>query len=103
MTLLPSDTLVPAGTPARSPNPDLTPSATVNIDPTYLSFLTVTPTVTQDPYSASIRVYAPGPMSKVITPIDLRAFVEAKLAGPAQVEALRGGRTPALSQDSAHL
>lgn len=85
-TVAPSETPVPSETPEPSATPNLSPSPTIPIDPTYLYFLTTTPTATQDPYSASIRIYAPGPMSKVVTPIDLRAFIESRLAGPAQVE-----------------
>lgn len=85
-TLQPSDTPERSTTPEPSATLDLTPLATVKIDPTYLYFLTVTATPTPNPYSAAIRIDAPGPMSKVISPIDLRAFVEARQAGPAQVE-----------------
>jgi hypothetical protein len=85
-TLQPSDTPEPSPTPVPSATLDLTPLATVKIDPTYLHFLTVTTTPTPDPYSAAIRISAPGPMSKVISPIDLRAFVETRQAGPAEVE-----------------
>jgi hypothetical protein len=85
-TLPPSETPEPSSTPEPTATLDLTPTATAVIDPTYLYFLTVTPTATPDPYSASIRINAPGPMSKVISPIDLRAFIETRFAGPAQVE-----------------
>jgi hypothetical protein len=86
VTLPPSETPRPTDTPEPSATPNLTPSPTIHIDPTFLSFLTTTPTATQNPYSASIRIYGPGPMSKVVTPIDLHVFVESRLAGPAQVE-----------------
>jgi hypothetical protein len=85
-TLPPGPTPEPSDTPAPTETLDLTPSATVRIDPTYLYFLTVTPTDTPDPYSAAIRIYTPGPMSKVISPIELRAFIESRVAGPTQVE-----------------
>jgi len=85
-TLRPSDTPEPTATAEPSSTLDLTPSATIQIDPTYLYFLTVTPTSTPDPYSAAIRINAPGPMSRVVSPIDLRAFIETRDAGPAQVE-----------------
>lgn len=85
-TLPPGATPEPPSPPQPTATLDLTPSPTIEIDPTYLYLLTVTPTPTPDPYSASIRIYAPGPMSKVISPIDLRAFIETRFAGPAQVE-----------------
>jgi hypothetical protein len=79
-----SPTVIPDVQP--SPTPDLNATPTIKIDPTYLYFLTITPTSTQQPYGADVRIYTPGPMSKVVTPIDLHALIKARLAGSTKVE-----------------
>ena len=66
--------------------PTETPTILVasEIYPTELPEATAIPTV--DPYAASIQIFAPGPMSKVSSPIDLRMFIAPRATGVTLVE-----------------
>jgi hypothetical protein len=72
-------------TPELNPSPTDTPSLStpepVSIEP---SGATAVPTV--DPFAAAIQIFAPGPMSKVSSPIDLRMYIAPRVTGLTIVE-----------------
>ena len=76
----PTNTLETTTSPTETPTL-LVASETI---PTESSAATAIPTV--DPYAASIQIFAPGPMSKVSSPIDLRMFIAPRATGVTLVE-----------------
>jgi len=82
-------TFTPTITSTSSPEPVLTPLETPTL-PTLESSPSETPEVTAvptvDPNVAAIQIFAPGPMSKVSSPIDLRMFIAPRAAGLTLVE-----------------
>jgi hypothetical protein len=66
-----------------------TPTATnvpPTIDPTYLNFPSVTPSPTLDPSRILLRIVAPGPMSKVVSPIEFIVHIAPDYAGSTSIE-----------------
>lgn len=87
--LLPTDTesltATPTSTPELIPSPTDTPAVpTPEPVSTESSDATAIPTV--DPFAAAIQIFAPGPMSKVSSPIDLRMYIAPRAAGLTFVE-----------------
>jgi hypothetical protein len=74
-------TLLPilSSTPSETPIPP-------TIDPTYLNFPSVTPSATLDPSRILLRIVAPGPMSKVVSPIDFVFHVSPDYTGTTSIE-----------------
>jgi hypothetical protein len=74
-------TLLPilSKTPTETPIPP-------TIDPTYLNFPSVTPSPTLDPSRILLRIVSPGPMSKVISPIDFIVHIAPDYAGTTRIE-----------------
>jgi hypothetical protein len=70
LTLEPSTTPTITGT-IPSPTRTLSPVPTLTFTPT----ITLTPTLTPDDYLAAVQILSLGPMSKVVSPINLRAYV----------------------------
>lgn len=65
----------------------MTPSPIpATIDPTYFNFPTNTPTPTLDPSLILLRIVSPGPMSKVVSPIEFIAHIAPDYAGATRVE-----------------
>lgn len=100
-TPLPSDTPLPTQTPrfaTRTPFPTrtFTPTATPTLTPTPTDTPTITPTPTLTPTPtetpipeiglAPIRISRPGPLSRVLSPIALRANVALPPSGVFRVE-----------------
>lgn len=61
-------------------------SVAQTIDPTYLNFATNTPTPTLDPEKFLLRIINPGPMSKVVSPIDFTVHVAPDFTGTTRIE-----------------
>jgi len=86
---LPTDTEAPTASPTSTPEQIPSPADTpvvptaepISIDP---PDETAIPTV--DPFAAAIQIFAPGPMSKVSSPIDLRMYIAPRAAGLTFVE-----------------
>jgi hypothetical protein len=65
----------------------ITPSPIpLTIDPTYLNFPSDTPTATLDPSLILMRIVAPGPMSKVVSPIEFIAHISPDYTGTTSIE-----------------
>lgn len=76
-------------TPTLQPILSNTPSATPvppTINPTYLNFPSVTPSPTLDPSKILLRVVAPGPMSKVVSPVEFVVHVAPDYTGTTRIE-----------------
>ncbi len=73
-------------TPTASLTPTITPTFTLTPSPTP----TATSTPTQGPTAPlpSIRILSPGPLSKVISPIELKAYVQPGADNRYQIELL---------------
>jgi hypothetical protein len=87
--ILPSITPVDVTTATLLPILSETPTDTPvppTIDPTYLNFPSVTPSPTLDPSRILLRIVSPGPMSKVISPIEFVAHVSPDYAGTTRIE-----------------
>lgn len=56
------------------------------IDPTYFNFPTNTPTPTIDPSLILLRIVSPGPMSKVVSPIEFIVHIAPDYTGFTQIE-----------------
>ena len=85
----PTSTFVPTApptlTPEPIPSPTDTPSApSPDVPPTEMDVASAVPTV--DPFAAAIQIFAPGPMSKVSSPIDLRMYIAPRATGLTIVE-----------------
>ena len=90
---LPAATISPAtGTPlpALIPTETLTPiKIPLTILPTYLEFPTITPSPTLDLSSRiQLRIVTPGPMSKVVSPIQLVVHIDPYYVGLTRIELL---------------
>jgi hypothetical protein len=81
---LPEATITLTSTPVPSATMTLEPLP--SLEPTYFSFLTVTPSPTPGPDTANIRIYSPGPLSKVSSPFETRFFFLPSIVGPTRVE-----------------
>ena len=81
---LPSATESPTGTPTFTPEIVSSPTETQFIPTAESSEATAVPTV--DPFAAAIQIFAPGPMSKVSSPIDLRMYIAPRATGLTIVE-----------------
>lgn len=82
-------TLTPTRSAALNADPADTPTPAPplpSIEPTFLYFLTVTPTPTPEAGRAAIYFDRPGPMSKVISPIPVRAWVGPRNVGNTRLE-----------------
>jgi hypothetical protein len=67
--------------------PSITPSPiSPTINPTYFNFPTPTFTPTLDPSLILLRIVSPGPMSKVVSPIEFIAHIAPYYAGATRVE-----------------
>ncbi len=60
--------------------------AMLTIDPTYLIFPTQTSTPTIDPDLFLIHIIAPGPMSKVVSPVDFIIHIAPEYTGSTRIE-----------------
>jgi hypothetical protein len=58
----------------------------MTIDPTYFIFPTVTPTATLDPSLILLRIVSPGPLSKVVSPIELIVHIAPDYTGTTRIE-----------------
>jgi len=78
-------TAIPTFTAEFTPSPTDTPAV-----PTSEPVSTVSPDATAvptvDPFAAAIQIFAPGPMSKVSSPIDLRMYIAPRATGLTSVE-----------------
>jgi len=66
----------------------VTASSTPTETPTYPYYLTRTPTATPGIPEATIRLYYPGPMSKLVSPIQLSASLQPGTSGRVLIELL---------------
>ncbi len=99
-------TLAEATPSLTPPPPPSTPTSTdtpipLTIPATYFNFPTVTASPTIDPYNISMRISAPAPMSKVVSPIDFIAYLSSDYIGATRVELL-GENGRLLFQKSFH-
>jgi hypothetical protein len=88
---IPPPTSTESPTASFTATPELIPSLTDTLVlptqeplPTEFSETTAVPTV--DPFAAAIQIFAPGPMSKVSSPIDLRMYIAPRVTGLTFVE-----------------
>ncbi len=79
--LLETATLLPILSETPSPTP-----IPLTIDPTYLNFPSVTPSPTLDPSLILLRIVSPGPMSKVVSPIEFVAHIAPDYTGTTRIE-----------------
>jgi hypothetical protein len=70
---------IPSRTPTSTPIPP-------TINPTYLNFPSVTPSPTLDQSRILLRIVAPGPMSKVVSPITFIFHVAPEYTGTTSIE-----------------
>lgn len=83
--------LNPSVTPFAKPPVTLTETVTtipiaLTIDPTYLNFATNTPTPTLNPDQFLLRIVSPGPMSKVVSPVELIVHIAPEYTGTTNIE-----------------
>ena len=86
---LPTDTGTPTASPTSTPGliPSLTDTPAVPTpQPISIESPDETAIPTVDPFAAAIQIFAPGPMSKVSSPIDLRMYIAPRAAGLTFVE-----------------
>lgn len=91
LTVAPPSSTVPAalGTATLLPILSETPSPTpipLTIDPTYLNFPSVTPSPTLDPSLILLRIVSPGPMSKVVSPVEFIVHIAPDYTGTTRIE-----------------
>ena len=86
---LPTDTGAPTASPTSTPEliplPTDTPAVSTP-EPISIESSDETAIPTVDPFAAAIQIFAPGPMSKVSSPIDLRMYIAPRAAGLTFVE-----------------
>jgi len=86
---LPTDTETPIASPTSTPelipSPTDTPAVPIP-EPISIESPDETAIPTVDPFAAAIQIFAPGPMSKVSSPIDLRMYIAPRAAGLTFVE-----------------
>lgn len=87
-TLLP----IVSRTPTKTPVPP-------TIDPTYFNFPSATPSPTLDPSRILLRIVQPGPMSKVVSPIDFVVHIAPDYTGATRVELIGEDGTKIYSKD----
>ena len=80
-----SPTASPTSTPELIPSPTDTPAVPTS-EPVSTESPDATAVPTVDPFAAAIQIFAPGPMSKVSSPIDLRMYIAPRAAGLTSVE-----------------
>ena len=73
-----------SATPAFTPTISLTPTRTPRRSPT--ATFTPSNTATLDPSNVLLRFVSPGPMSKLVSPINLVVFVSAEYTGLTRIE-----------------
>jgi hypothetical protein len=73
-------------TAAPAPSATVTPEPLPSLEPTYFYFLTVTPSPTPGADTAGIRIFSPGPLSKVSSPFELKFFYLPSVVGTTRVE-----------------
>lgn len=82
--LPPADTETPAASPTSTPEPIPSPTDTPAVptpEPVSIESPDAAAIPTVDPFAAAIQIFAPGPMSKVSSPIDLRMYIAPRAAG----------------------
>jgi hypothetical protein len=79
----PIETAKPANTPTI---PAKKPPAIATINPTYLIFSTFTPTATLDTDTVLLNIISPGPMSKVVSPVDFVVHIAPNYTGTTRIE-----------------
>lgn len=84
-SLTPLDVTTATLLPILSQTPSNTP-VPPTIDPTYFNFPSATPSPTLDPSRILLRIVSPGPMSKVVSPIEFVVHVAPDYAGTTRVE-----------------
>jgi len=82
--LSPSET--PAGPALTATETIVTTPIALTIDPTYLVFPTTTPTPTLDLAESVLLIVSPGPMSKVVSPVELIVHVAPEYTGSTHIE-----------------
>jgi hypothetical protein len=90
MTIIPptiteTPTADPTSTPELISSPTDTPSLSTP-EPVLTEPSEATAVSTVDPFAAAIQIFAPGPMSKVSSPIDLRMYIAPRVTGLTIVE-----------------
>ena len=83
-TQAPRNTAVITRTPTRTRTPTLTPTITLTPTPTSTSTLTPTPELQTELFL--LQIVAPGPMSKVISPIELGLHIASEYTGLTRIE-----------------
>jgi hypothetical protein len=78
-------TVASTSTPAPVSAPSETPSM-ASVAPTASETPETAPLPSADTNAAAIQIFAPGPMSKVVSPIDLRMYIAPRAAGLTFVE-----------------
>lgn len=58
----------------------------LTINPTYLNFATVTPTSTVDPNQFLLKIVSPGPMSKLVSPVEFIVQIAPGYTGTTRIE-----------------
>jgi len=84
-SITPLDVTTATLLPILSETPTDTP-VPPTIDPTYFNFPSATPSPTLDPSRILLRIVSPGPMSKVVSPIEFIVHVSPDYAGTTRVE-----------------
>lgn len=86
-------TITPEPDTTKMPDLSVTGTQTITLspvpltfDPTYLIFDTETPTPTLDPDLFLLRIVSPGPMSKVISPVELVLHIAPEYTGITRIE-----------------
>jgi hypothetical protein len=81
----PTETALPLATVTGTFTPSPLPPT---INPTLLVFSTVTPSPTLDPTNVLLRIAVPGPMSKVVSPINFVAYIMPDFTGLTRIQLL---------------
>jgi hypothetical protein len=84
-SLIPANQITATLLPILSETPSATP-VPPTLDPTYLNFPSVTPSATLDPGLILLRIVSPGPMSKVISPVEFIVHVAPEYTGTTRIE-----------------
>lgn len=84
-SLIPLNQVTATLLPILSETPSTTP-VPLTLDPTYLNFPSVTPSATLDPSLILLRIVSPGPMSKVISPIEFVVHIAPEYTGATRIE-----------------
>jgi len=81
-----TETGLPVETTATQPD---TPNPVVQTaKPTLRNLFTITPSPTLDPTNVLLRIAAPGPMSKVVSPIDFAVYIAPEYTGLTRIQLL---------------